>query len=275
MNLTLIREMLAAIREKPASLRPFLASRSQGERTEIKDLEKRLRKARMFDYKAAAFSSYLRLTTAGESLLELLRDEGAFQNVKHQLEAESHSIDLIELRGRLAASRSSSPQAAWPAAGISAATSEPVTRASVPQKIFLVHGHDVAAREQVTIFLERMGLDVISLDQQYNAGKTVIEKFEDNADVHFAVVLLTGDDIGGKGPDELRPRPRQNVIFELGFFMGRLKRDRVCAIRSGEVELPSDIGGMVWLSLEGRWKKDLAIELEKAGYPVQWRKLVE
>jgi predicted nucleotide-binding protein len=81
--------------------------------------------------------------------------------------------------------------------------------------------------------------------------------------------------MGGKSADALLPRARQNVVFELGYFMGRLRRNRVCAIKKGKVELPSDILGMVWLSFEGRWKRDLAMELEKAGYPIDWRRLID
>jgi len=275
-NLALIREMLTAIRGRQTTLNALAESMSHGGRAEINEIGERLIKARLIEWRGFS-RMVLRLTRAGDELLNLLQDEGACESVRRQLESSRFSIDLVELRGRLAAAKSSRAR--------SPPQPPPVPQATSSRKIFLVHGRDLAARERVTSFLEKMGMDLVILDEQHNAGKTVIEKFEDNSDVHFAVVLLTGDDVGGiqTGYDvqgiqsrELRLRARQNVIFELGFFMGRLKRDRVCAIRSGEVELPSDIGGMVWLALDSpRWKKELATELEKAGYQIDWRKLVE
>jgi len=263
--------MLLTVNEKPPSLRAFEATKDKGDRGEIRVLLSQLQTIGWVEFKRAAFSNYLRLTAAGQELLDLIRDEGAYSQLKQQLETGGNTVDLAELKVRLVMSKGSRTLAAP-----SAPSASPLfAPASHRPKIFLAHGHDVDTRQQVTVFLERQGIDVIALDEQHNAGKTVIEKFEDNSDVDYAVVLMTGDDVGGKTEQELRRRPRQNVVFELGFFMGRLKRDRVCALKGGDVELPSDIGGMVWLSFEGKWRKDLAIELEKAGYPIDWRKLVE
>ena len=264
--------MLLAIDEKPRSLRAFAASKAKSEAGGIEKLQRLLESARLVAYRRSAFSEYLALTDTGQDLLSRMMDEGVYLRVKQEIEGEGE-IDLAEIRTRFAVFKVS-------ARTTDKSSSEPVAPVSPPAaarrpRIFLVHGHDAEAREQVTIFLEKMGFDVVALDEQHNAGKTVIEKFEDNADVTFALVLLTEDDVGGKHADDLRPRPRQNVIFELGFFIGRLKRERVCALRRGNVELPSDISGMVWLSFDGRWKRDLANELEKAGYPIEWRKLVE
>jgi predicted nucleotide-binding protein len=88
---------------------------------------------------------------------------------------------------------------------------------------------------------------------------------------------LTPDDVGGKGPDDLAPRARQNVILELGYFIGRLGRDRVCALKSGELEVPSDFAGVVYQSLDsgGGWKLPLARELKAAGYSIDWERLAE
>jgi len=275
-NLALIRDILTAIRRRETTLNALAEGRSYGERAEINEIGERLIKARLIEWRGS-FRMVLRLTRTGEELLHLLQDEGAVESVQQQLGSSRFSIDLGELRGRLAAARSSRARSAPPP--------PPIPQATSSRRIFLAHGHDHAARERVMAFLERMGMDVIVVDEQHSGGKTVIEKFEDNSDVHFAVVLLTGDDVGGiqRRDDaggiqsgELRPRARQNVIFELGFFMGRLRRDRVCAIMSGDVEVPSDIGGMVWLSLDSpKWRRELATELDKAGYQIEWRKLVE
>lgn len=139
--------------------------------------------------------------------------------------------------------------------------------------IFLVHGHDDRALHEVARFLERLGQKVVILREQPNLGKTIIEKFEQYADVGFAVVLLTGDDKGGPSSaseSDLAPRARQNVIFELGYFIGRLGRNRVCALYTKGVEIPSDYSGILYTALDenGAWRLQLAKELKAAGLPI-------
>jgi len=128
-----------------------------------------------------------------------------------------------------------------------------------------VHGHDDAMREAVARYVAAIGLDPIILAEQTNGGRTVIEKFEKNADVGYAIILLSPDDQHqGIG------RARQNVILEWGYFIGRLGRAHVCALKKGNVELPSDILGMVWQEFDagGAWKQRLAQELVEAGYSI-------
>ncbi len=153
-------------------------------------------------------------------------------------------------------------------------------KAPVPSdKVFVVHGRDEGARESVARFLERLGLTPVILHEQPNRGRTIIEKFVDHSDVGFAVVLLTGDDVGrlaDKMPDADKPRARQNVILELGFFLGRLGRERVCPLYRPGVELPSDYDGVVFVELDrnGAWKMLLARELKAAGLPVDMNRTV-
>lgn len=138
-------------------------------------------------------------------------------------------------------------------------------------KIFIVHGHDNAALQGLARYLEKSEFDAIILHEQANSGRTIIEKIEANSDVGFAVVLLTPDDLGkAKDDQELSPRARQNVIMELGYFIGKLGRDRVCALKSANLEIPSDYVGVVWTEMDqaGAWKINLARELKAAGYAV-------
>lgn len=150
------------------------------------------------------------------------------------------------------------------------AQDRPVTSSAV----FLVHGHDKGARETVARFMERLGLDVIILDEQPNQGRTIIEKFEDHAgEVGFAVVVMTGDDRGGvrdASSETYQLRARQNVIFELGYFVARLRRGRVCALHEPRVEIPSDYQGVVYVPLDssGTWKMLLGREMRAVGLPV-------
>ena len=124
-------------------------------------------------------------------------------------------------------------------------------------KVFVIHGHDKAAQETVARFLERLKVEPIILHEQPNRGRTIIEKFEDYVDVGFAVVLLTPDDLGAlqENKSELNPRARQNVILELGFFIGKLGRERVCALKKHGVETPSDYDGVVYTNFDdsGAW----------------------
>ena len=139
-------------------------------------------------------------------------------------------------------------------------------------RVFVVHGRDEAAREAVARFLEQLRLEPVVLHEHANKGRTIIEKFEDHADVAFAVVLLTPDDIGGlrEGNPQLRPRARQNVILELGFFLGKLGRQRVCPLVKGDVETPSDYDGVVYTKFDNAngWKVKLVQELKAAKFDI-------
>ena len=136
-------------------------------------------------------------------------------------------------------------------------------------KVFVVHGRDDSAKEIVARFLKDIGLEPIILHEQPNKGRTIIEKFEDHSsEVEYAIVLLTPDDIGGleSEPNNLSPRARQNVVFEMGHFFGRLGRKNVCALLYPGVVQPSDIDGIVYISLDqdNNWRDLLAKELKAA-----------
>jgi predicted nucleotide-binding protein len=155
------------------------------------------------------------------------------------------------------------------------ATVTPVTAAAADlSKIFIVHGHDEGAREETARFISKAGLEPIILHEQASGGRTVIEKLEHYSNVGFAVVLLTPDDIGGPKSGGSHPRARQNVIAELFYFIGKLGRAQVCALKKGDVEIPSDIGGVVYVPMDerGAWKMDLLRELKLAGYEIDWAK---
>lgn len=141
-----------------------------------------------------------------------------------------------------------------------------------PDAVFVVHGHADAPKLEVARWLESVGLEAVILHEQPNAGRTIIEKFSEEADgVGYAVVLATADDEGRlKGADELRLRARQNVVLELGFFVGKLGRDKVTVLREPGVELPSDYNGVMYMPLDsaGAWKLGLVQELKRAGLDV-------
>ena len=126
-------------------------------------------------------------------------------------------------------------------------------------RVFIAHGRDGGIKHEVARFIDVLGLKAVILDEQTNQGMTLIEKFEAHSSVGFAVVLLTPDDVGSLAGGVLQPRARQNVILELGFFAGKLGRKKVAAVvRGTDLELPSDINGLVWMRYEEDWKLRLA-----------------
>jgi predicted nucleotide-binding protein len=140
-------------------------------------------------------------------------------------------------------------------------------------RVFVVHGHDEAMRESVARVLTKLGLEPIILHEQSDHGRTIIEKFYDYSDVGFAVVLLSPDDTGyanNADPNTAQPRARQNVILELGFFLGKLGRENVTVLHKGNVEIPSDFFGILYTPYEpsGAWPYRLTRELRESGYKV-------
>lgn len=148
----------------------------------------------------------------------------------------------------------------------------PKRPAQKSRKVFVVHGHDDAALYGLARFLERLDLEAVILREQADQGQTIIEKFESLAkEVGYAVILLTPDDIGSaSGSSQPQARARQNVLFELGFFAGKLGRGCVCLLRKGAVEIPSDLYGVVYTDLDSAdgWKLRLGRELKAVGYSV-------
>jgi predicted nucleotide-binding protein len=145
--------------------------------------------------------------------------------------------------------------------------------------VFLVHGHDDGVKHSVARFLEQLGVTPVILQEQINKGMTVIEKFEDfAARAGFAIVLMTPDDFGyqvGK-EEEKKHRPRQNVVLELGYFAAHLGRSKTFVLVKGEIEMPSDVLGLVYESLDKNegWKIRLARELKAAGFEIDLNKAI-
>lgn len=147
-------------------------------------------------------------------------------------------------------------------------------------KVFIVHGHDDEAKIGVARFIEKLGLKAIILHEQASKGKTIIEKFEEQAlSSSFAIVLLTPDDIGYSKDkkDESNFRARQNVIFELGFFCGVLSRKNVSVLYKDGVEIPNDYLGVVYTNLDqaNGWQLSLAKEMKEAGLNIDMNKVFE
>ena len=148
-----------------------------------------------------------------------------------------------------------------------------VPRVENVKKVFVVHGHNDALKTSVARLLSKLQLEPVILHEQPNRGRTIIEKFLDYSDVAYALVLLTADDRGGPVGEPLdthKLRARQNVILELGFFVGRLGRERVAAIYESGVEIPSDYSGVLFIRIDagGIWQYQVAKEMKAVGLKV-------
>lgn len=143
-------------------------------------------------------------------------------------------------------------------------------------KVFVVHGHDDSAKQEVARFIEKIGFEPIILHEQASRSKTIIEKIEKYSDVGFGVIIYTPCDVGAKNidPPPLRGRARQNVVFEHGFLVGKLGRENVCSLYKGDVETLSDLSGVVYTPMAGNWQIELAKELRAAGYTVDMNKVI-
>lgn len=146
------------------------------------------------------------------------------------------------------------------------------------RKVFIVHGHDEAAQSKVARFIEKIDYEPIILHEQASEGRTIIEKIEKFSDVGFAIILYTPDDLGNQKSkaDELNLRARQNVIFEHGYLIGKLGRNKVATLIQGDIERPNDISGVVYINFDeaNAWYLTLAKEMVLCGYDIDMNKLL-
>lgn len=147
------------------------------------------------------------------------------------------------------------------------------TATSTYNKVFIVHGHNGEIKEAVARLIEKQGIQAIILHEQANQGATIIEKFERNSDVSGAVCLFTADDLGrAKKDSEDKMRARQNVVFEAGYFIGKLGRNNVILIADKGVEIPSDLQGVVYTE-SNNWQFSVLKELKAIGYCIDYNKI--
>lgn len=192
------------------------------------------------------------------------------RKVQHVVEDRIRSIQLLTdavdlLNDRIEAQAESANSLTAVVAAI-----EAVERSS---RIFIVHGHDEGTKEAVARFISKLGFEPVILHERANRGRTIIEKFRDEAaDIGFAIVLMSPDDEMAGGSK----RARQNVILELGFFLGALGSANVAALVRGDVETPSDFDGVLYIKVDdtGMWRMLLAKELKASGYDVDMNKAV-
>lgn len=179
----------------------------------------------------------MRETSLGEKIADL------YKNIDQKI----HRIDSIIERLELIPLNNASTSAAVPA-------DESNQSSAKTKKVFVVHGHDEIVKTNLEVFLREIGLEPVVIHRQADEGLTIIEKFEKHSDVGYAFILLTPDEIACIKADESEDdnarqkefRARPNVIFEFGYFVGKLGRSRVCCLYTGDVSLPSDVSGMIY-----------------------------
>jgi len=163
--------------------------------------------------------------------------------------------------------------------GIPAPVAAEPAPAAANTRVFVVHGHDVVAREQLELVLHRLGLDPFVLANTGGGGMTIIEALEqeiraDHTGVHFGIVLLTPDDIGyakADGPENGEPRARQNVVLEMGMLIAAVGRPNVAILKKGHIEIPSDTQGIIYIPFNDHVREAvprLVDRLRKAGFSI-------
>jgi predicted nucleotide-binding protein len=146
------------------------------------------------------------------------------------------------------------------------------------RKVLIIHGQDEEKAMEVADFLAKLDLDPILPYAQSSNEMNLTSEFETNPEIVFAVTLLTADDFGyprGK-PEELKPRPKQNVIFDLGYLVGRMKQNLVCALYEEGLDLPSKYQGRVFIpyDADGLWRLLIARSMKLANVNVDLNKAI-
>lgn len=159
---------------------------------------------------------------------------------------------------------------------------------SLSKDIFIVHGHSEEMKQTVARVVTKLGLNPIILHEQANEGRTIIDKFEFNAEnIQFAIILLSGDDLAASVKDledvededvrkSLEKRARQNVVFEMGYFAGKLGRNKLFYLLQDGVAKPGDLDGLVYTPYDavGAWMFGLVKELKACGFDVDANKIL-
>ena len=209
-------------------------------------------------------NEYTSLTKNLASLMaphESLKDDRYFRDITRDI--------LKECKSQIQEDTSNKPEATTP---------NIIQAPMNTSQVFIVHGHDDAAKSEAARFVENLGFKAIILHEQASLGDTIIEKIEKNSNVGFAIVLYTPCDEGApKGKkNHLKPRARQNVVFEHGYLMAKIGRKNVCPLVKGDLETPTDISGIVYTPMDegGAWKYKVAKEMRDCGYEVDFNKIL-
>ena len=253
--------------EKASHLANLLVAHATGNPADSSEYEA-LRQELLADSEVASLMpDFVRTNRNLSSFWGFIKDKfGTYAERRTYLSQEfTPLLDLLEFGAPSAEATSTSATSA----------NSKISVARNKRKVFIVHGHDNEAKQEVARFIESIGLQAIILHEQASAGMTIIEKIERySGDADFGVVLYTPCDLG-RGVHETnvpaRSRARQNVVFEHGYLLAKLGRENVCALVKGGIETPNDISGVVYagFDVQGSWKAEVAKELRACGYEIK------
>ncbi len=147
--------------------------------------------------------------------------------------------------------------------------------ASTPRRIIVVSGTDEVMKQALTKALTKLWLAPVVMQEEPSQGRKIVEHFQDYADVGFAVVLLSPDDYTYPKAEAATKRklsPQQDVIFLLGFLLGKLGKSKVLVFykESADFAVPLDFEGVKFTAFDDRdsWKLALIRELTNCVYSV-------
>lgn len=203
----------------------------------------------------------MRETSLGEEIADLYKH---IDNKIHRIDSIIERLELIPLSSNMKSVASAHQQS----------STQPRTK-----NVFVVHGRDEIAKTSLEVFLHEIGLEPIVLHRQADEGMTIIEKFEKHSDVGYVFILLTPDEVAYSASEEAsadeqrhkETHARPNVIFEFGYFVGKLGRSRVCCLYTGNVTLPSDVSGMIYKRYEKSIEEvayGIIKDLKASGYAI-------
>ena len=130
--------------------------------------------------------------------------------------------------------------------------------------IFIVHGHNGGVKDKVANFISKLGIEPIILNEQIDRGRTLLEKLEEYSDIKAAIIIFTNEDAGSNGDSEYEKKARQNLIFEAGYFLGKLGNKNIIVIAEQGVIPPSVLDGHPYFKMdqEEKWKTDITKKLK-------------
>jgi predicted nucleotide-binding protein len=111
-------------------------------------------------------------------------------------------------------------------------------------KVYIVGEADDPLRVQLLQFLGEIGIEEIDIERQH--GQMLpLETLQVDAGVKFAFFIINPEDLA-------------YAMFELGHFVGKLGKNRVCVLHMSDVEFPKNVPGVL--------EKSIVIKLEEASF---------
>lgn len=142
-----------------------------------------------------------------------------------------------------------------------------------PSKVFLIHGHDINLLREVQLLLNRANIKVIVLAECSDMGRVIIDKLiEEGKGAEYAIALLSPDDL----MKDYSIRARQNVILEIGYFLGKLGKEKVRMLKKGNVEIPSDLKGILYTDYNNSgWQLNILKEMQAVGLKIDLNNVIK